>query len=48
MPRPIRPLRARAAAALLAFAAVLAGPSIAAASVFWLAHGCPVADELGP
>jgi hypothetical protein len=25
-------------AAALAFAAVLAGPSIAAASVFWLAH----------
>jgi len=38
MPRPSRSLRARALAAALAFTAVLAGPSIAAASVFWLAH----------
>jgi ABC-type uncharacterized transport system auxiliary subunit len=38
MSRSARPLSARALAAALAFAAVLAGPSIAAASVFWLAH----------
>jgi hypothetical protein len=31
-------LRTQAIGALLAFAAVLAGPSIAAASVFWLAR----------
>ena len=38
MPRSSRPPHARVLAAALAFAAVLAGPSIAAASVFWLAH----------
>jgi hypothetical protein len=37
------PARARAVAAALAIAALLAGPSIAAASVFWLAHDRPPA-----
>ena len=47
MPRPHRNLRAHALAAALAFAAVLAGPSIAAASVFWLAHDRASAGHFG-
>jgi len=47
MPRPTRPFSANALAAALAFAAVLAVPSIAAASVFWLAHDRAPAGYLG-
>lgn len=47
MPRTTRPLSARALAAALAFAAVLAVPSIAAASVFWLAHDRAPAGYFG-
>ncbi len=47
MPRPARSPSARALAAVLAIAAVLAGPSIAAASVFWLAHDRAPAGDFG-
>jgi len=47
MLRPPRTLPARALAAALAFAAVLAGPSIAAASVFWLAHDRAPVEHFG-
>jgi hypothetical protein len=46
MPTPSA-LRAPAIAALLAFAAVLAGPSIAAASIFWLAKDRAPTGVLG-
>lgn len=46
MPTPSA-LRAPAVAALLAFAAVLAGPSIAVASVFWLAKDRAPAGAFG-